>query len=147
MNTNEQFNLNKCPICKNALKYHTETPIEVPPEAPLYNPINTFINNGLINLVIVRHNGLEEDDDLRNNGLEEDDNLRNNGLEDDNNLSNEDNIDYSFVIKKYSFVIKKYFFVIKKYSFVIKKSFIHMVVQIPIMLMLAHSLKDEFLSK
>ncbi len=138
MNTNEQFNLNKCPICKNALKYHTETPIEVPPEAPLYNPINIFSNNGIINLV--RYNGLEDDDDLRNNGLEEDGDLRNNGLEDDNNLSNEDNIYYSSVIKKY-------FFVIKKYSFVIKKTFIHMVVQIPLMLMWAHSFKDEFLSK
>ena len=86
MNTNEQFDLNKCPICKNALKYHTETPIEVPPEAPLYNPINIFINNGLINLL--RHNGLEDDDDLRNNGLEDDD-----------DLSNKYDIDYSIVIK------------------------------------------------
>ena len=64
MNTNEQFNLNKCPICKNALKYHTETPIEVPPEAPLYNPINIFRNGGLVHLV--RDNGLEDDDDLSN---------------------------------------------------------------------------------
>ena len=87
MNTNEQFNLNKCPICKNALKYHTETPIEVPPEAPLYNPINIFSNNGL-----------EDDDDLRNNGLEDDD-LRNNGLENNDDVSNEYDIDYFIVIK------------------------------------------------
>ena len=124
MNTNEQFDLNKCPICKNALKYHTETPIEVPPEAPLYNPINIFINNGLINLL--RHNGLEDDDDLRNNGLEDDDDLRNNGLEDDDDLSNKYDIDYSIVIKD---------------------TFIQLVIQFPLMLMWAHSFKDAFLSK
>ncbi len=99
MNTNEQFNLNKCPICKNALKYHTETPIEVPPEAPLYNPINTYSN------------GLEDDDDLRNNGLDDDD------------LINEDE-----VRNKFKFLVIKY-------------TFIQFVVQFPITMMLANSLK------
>ena len=116
MNTNEQFNLNKCPICKNALKYHTETPIEVPPEAPLYNPINIFRNGGLVHLV--RDNGLEDDDDLRNNGSE-DDELRNNGLEDDDDLSN-----------KYD----------TGYSYVIKYTFIQMVLQFPLMLMWANKM-------